>query len=335
VSPPPAPTETIYGVARAERLQTIELRSPRLTATFVPGAAMLCSSLRYEGAELLAQRGGVRAYAERGATMGIPLLYPWANRLAGAGYPLPDGGAVELPHRTPPLKFDANGLPIHGVLPSCLAWELLEADAREGAGERESRGERRAGVAAGEGLRARLRWEGAELLAIFPFAHTLELRARVAGAELTIETSVHAGADAAVPLAFGFHPYLTIPGSDRRTWEVELPVRERLLLDERMIPAGASEPFDRRRFALGDSGWDDGFAGLIQPAVFSVAGAERRIELQFLEGYSHAQVYSPAGESFICFEPMTAPTNALRSGEGLRFVEPGASFRASFRIAVR
>jgi galactose mutarotase-like enzyme len=151
---------------------------------------------------------------------------------------------------------------------------------------------------------------------------------------LAIETSVHAGADAAVPLAFGFHPYLTIPGSDRRAWEVELPVRERLLLDERMIPTGASEPFDGRRFALGDGGWDDGFAGLDEPAVFSVAGAERRIELQFVEGYSHAQVYSPAGESFICFEPMTAPTNALRSGEGLRFVEPGTSFRASFRIAV-
>jgi hypothetical protein len=26
-------------------------------------------------------------------------------------------------------------------------------------------------------------------------------------------------------------------------------------------------------------------------------------------------------------EPMTAPTNALRSGRGLRLVEPGATFR--------
>jgi hypothetical protein len=31
---------------------------------------------------------------------------------------------------------------------------------------------------------------------------------------------------------------------------------------------------------------------------------------------------------------MTAPTNALRSGDGLRRVAPGAAFTAVFRIAV-
>jgi aldose 1-epimerase len=306
-------------------LQTVSIASPQWRASFVPGAGMLCASLRHEGAELLAQRGGVQAYAERGATMGIPLLYPWANRLAGDSYPAP-GGAVELPHTTPPLKFDANGLPIHGVLPSCLGWELL--DALDGAGP--------AGGAGGcDRVRARLRWEQPELLEVFPFAHTLELDARVAGSELVVETSVHAGPDAAVPLAFGFHPYLTIPGSDRRAWEVELPMRERLLLDERMIPTGASEPFTRRRFVLGDGGWDDAFASPIEPAVFSVSGGGRRIELEFLDGYSYAQVFSPTDEQFICFEPMAAPTNALRSGDGLRTVEPGGTFSASFRIAVR
>ncbi len=309
-----ARTETIQRVARAGNLQSIEISSPQLTATFVPGAGMLCSSLRHEGAELLAQRGGVRAYAEHGSTMGIPLLYPWANRLAGERYPV-DGGEVELPRSSPPLKFDVNGLPLHGVLPSCLNWELL--DNAQGA------------------LRARLRWDAPELLAVFPFAHTLELRARVAGAELAIETHVHADSDVAVPIAFGFHPYLTIAGSDRRAWEIELPARERLLLDARMIPTGASEPFARRRFVLGDGGWDDAFADLIEPPVFSLADGARQIELRFLDGYSYAQVYSPAGEDFICFEPMTAPTNALRSGDGLRFAKRGETFRAAFAIAVR
>jgi aldose 1-epimerase len=294
--------------------RTVAISSPELQATFVPGAAMLCSSLRHDGDELLAQRGGVRAYAEHGSTMGIPLLYPWANRLADDSYPA-RGSEIELPHSTPPLKFDGNGLPIHGVLPSCLDWELLDT--------------------ARDALRARLRWEADALLEVFPFAHTLELHARVTGAELVIETSVHADGGVAVPIAFGFHPYLTIAGSDRRTREVQLPVRERLLLDERMIPTGAREPFERRHFVLGDGGWDDAFAGLIEPSIFSVSGAGRRIELQFLDGYSYAQVYSPAGESFICFEPMTAPANALRSGDGLRSVESGGVFRAAFRISVR
>ena len=47
---------------------------------------MVCSSLRHRGEELLAQNTGVSAYAEHGKTMGIPLLYPWANRLAGFDY---------------------------------------------------------------------------------------------------------------------------------------------------------------------------------------------------------------------------------------------------------
>jgi galactose mutarotase-like enzyme len=320
-------------MARAERFETVTIASSELQATFVPGAGMLCSSLRHAGDELLAQRGGVSAYAERGATMGIPLLYPWANRLAGDSYPA-RGGEVELPRSTPPLKFDANGLPLHGALPSCLDWELIDDGTRRsrgrGGGGRE-RGER----ADGAELHARLRWEGDELLEIFPFAHTLELRARVAGAELVIETRVHADSGVAVPVAFGFHPYLTIPGSERRAWEIELPVRERLLLDAVMIPTGASEPFERRRFVLGESGWDDAFAGLIEPPVFAVSGAGRRIELELLDGYTHAQLYSPPGESFICFEPMTAPANALRSGDGLRHVEPGETFRAAFAIAVR
>ena len=69
-------------------------------------------------------------------------------------------------------------------------------------------------------------------------------------------------------------------------------------------------------------------------AVFAVEGGGRRVEVAFEEGYPVAQVYAPAGEDFICFEPMTAPTNALVSGDGLRRINPGAEFGARFSIAV-
>ena len=56
--------------------------------------------------------------------------------------------------------------------------------------------------------------------------------------------------------------------------------------------------------------------------------------MTFLSGYPAAQVFSPRGAQFVCFEPMTAPANALRSGDGLRRVAPGAAFTAVFRIDV-
>ena len=78
---------------------TLRDEQAQLEATFLPGAGMLCSSLRHRGEELLAQNRGVEAYVERGKTMGIPLLYPWANRLAAFDYTVA-GHSVAVPHDT-------------------------------------------------------------------------------------------------------------------------------------------------------------------------------------------------------------------------------------------
>ncbi len=294
-----------------------------LRATFVPRAGMVCCSLRDRGAELLAQRNGVRAYAERASTMGIPLLYPWANRLGGLDYAGPHG-TVALRGDDRLLKLDGNGLPIHGALPGALPWELLDAGADGGAEE----------------LRARLRWERDDLLAIFPWRHEVRLRASVVGATLSIETTVRAGEDspagaAALPISFGFHPYLSLPDHDRASWEVTLPVSRRLELGETMIPTGASEPFERRRFVLGDSVWDDAFTGLTAPPVFALRGRDAGVDLDLIDGYSWAQLYAPSASEFVCFEPMTAPTDALRSGEALPRVGPRETYRAAFALSLR
>ena len=46
-----------------------------------------------------------------------------------------------------------------------------------------------------------------------------------------------------------------------------------------------------------------------------------------------AGIRAAAGQ-FICFEPMTAPANALRSGMGLRVLAPGERYRARFGVRV-
>ena len=93
---------------------TCRIAAPGFAAVFVPELAMVTCSLEHEGVELLAQNSGLEAYRERGSTFGIPLLHPWANRLAR---PLP---ASDLVHR------DAHGVPMHGVLPRVLPFTVTD-----------------------------------------------------------------------------------------------------------------------------------------------------------------------------------------------------------------
>ena len=102
-----------------------------------------------------------------------------------------------------------------------------------------------------------------------------------------------------------------------------------------MIPTGARESVSPGALRLGDKSWDDPFVTLAPPAHFIVSSRVRTIAIDFLEGYGYAQVYSPSDAGFVCVEPMTAPTNALASGEGLTVVRAGSGYRASFRLGVK
>ena len=283
---------------------TAVLTAGSACAEFVPELGMVCASVREGERELLDQRRGLEPYRERGKTMGIPLLYPWANRLSRRNFELA-GRPVRLPEPGTTIGIDEHGLPIHGAMARLMRWE---ASAR------------------GSGLEARLQWRSPELLAILPFAHSVHYRARLEpGPELAIEVTVHADAGDPVPVAFGLHPYLRLPPAAA---EIELPECDRLGLDRQGLPDGTRAVFGPGRFAL-DRAWDEALALAGGPARFAAPG----FEVSFETGFGYGQVFSPDGADFVCFEPMTAPANALISGDGLRVLAPGQDLRASFRIA--
>lgn len=294
-----------------EGYPALTLRSGDLAATFVPQLGMIGASLEHRGEELLGQRNGLPAYEARGSTMGIPLLHPWANRLSGLRYEAA-GQSVPIDPDNPLIRLDPNGLPIHGLLAANPYWQV---EALEGA---------RLNAALDFGAQP-------ELLEAFPFPHVLRIGVSLGELGLTIETTIDANQDSPVPVSFGFHPYLTLPGTAREQWHVEIPVEDHLIADEHGIPTGESEPVEIPSGPLGDRTFDDGFNGVTGP--FVLADDNRRITLTFETGYPYAQVYAPEGQPLICFEPMTAPTNALMTGD-LQTLQPGEAFTAAFRIEV-
>ena len=119
---------------------------------------MVCCSLRHRGAELLDRGQGVEAYAQRGKTMGIPLLYPWANRLAGPSLPRRRDHGAPAPRPRATTRPTPTACRSTGRCPGTCAGTLQTGSPAER-------------------LTARLAWNEPELLELFPFEHELVIEA--------------------------------------------------------------------------------------------------------------------------------------------------------------
>jgi galactose mutarotase-like enzyme len=181
-----------------------------------------------------------------------------------------------------------------------------------------------------------------DLMATFPFAHRLAVRWEVLGAGhpegedepvVRVTTTVAPTGTDAVPICFGWHPYLCLPGVPRDDWRLVLPEREHLLLDERFLPTG--EVVEERAEAerLAGRTFDDAYR-LGSDRTLAIEAGDRRTEITFDEGYPCAQVYAPGDAPVVAIEPMAAPAGALATGEH-PWAEPGGAFDATFTVRVR
>jgi aldose 1-epimerase len=159
---------------------------------------------------------------------------------------------------------------------------------------------------------------------------------------LQVETRVENLSSEPMPISLGFHPYFRIDDSPRDAWKVRLPARDKFVLNERLIPTGETKPNPYSNpQTLAGIALDDVFGGLNRDADgwarFRVEGAQQSVTVEYGPAYPIAVVYSPKGQSFVCFEPMSAPTNAFNAAhdgwyKDLPVVAPGATWEGSFRI---
>ncbi len=330
-------------------------------------AGCVATSWQVRGQEMLALPLALAEFVKSKKTGGIPLLYPYANRLRTDHF-MAAGKAVDL-SRDANLKRDANGFPMHGLLIRWPDWVMSQPALDE--------------------LQASIVWgEHAELFAAYPFAHTLRVRWKlgqgknenenqIAGqgqnknadqgvnpqanpsadqsalaSTLTVTTIIEADKGEDVPVSFGWHPYLVL--HDRANAQLQLPARRAVALAQNGLPISTdnSAPWlptckqsalaplddlfqlDMRGASgaeLGNSFGELKSSTQVEPTAAIIA-QQQRIEMKFLSGYSFMQIYSPAGANFVCFEPMTATISGLCDGAAV--VKAGDTFTAVFEIRV-
>jgi len=258
---------------------------------------------------------------------GVPFLAPWANRLDQDAY-YANGKKYRLNPDLANFRRDANQKPIHGLLGFSPLWRVIELRADD----------------RGAWVTSRIEfWKYPDLMAQFPFAHTIEMTYRLVDGVLEVATSLLNQSTEPMPVGIGYHPFFQVHDAPRDEWTVHVAARERLTLSPQLIPTGErtpvqfSEPLTLKNVQL-----DDVFSNLIPGAdgrpQFSVQGKKEKVTVTYGPKYTVAVVYAPPGKGFICFEPMTGITNAFNLAHAgvykeLQSVPPGGQWRESFWIS--
>ena len=300
-------------VSTIEGVAGLTLSAGPTTFSVLPEVGMVGASLTHHGRAYLDFHGGTDA-VRNGHTSGLPLLAPWANRLAASSYRV---GTRTIDLSDVQVHRDGNGLPIHGVMVGRSGWQLVSVKGQPGSASMVARFDATSDES---------------VMAAFPFPHELVVGFTVTPGRLMVSTTLSATGRRAVPVSFGWHPYFRIPDSERSRVRLGIPARHRLVLDERGVPTGEEHAEAASILRLGDMEFDNAYR-LGRDRQLLLASGRRRLTVVFDGKYPFAQVYSPRGSDFVALEPMTASTNALCEGT-TPMVAPGERFTARFVISL-
>ena len=206
----------------------------------------------------------------------------------------------------------------------------------------------------------------------YPWTVDLHVLYDLSADGLTVTVTASNMSDSPAPYAQGAHPYLVVADAraDERVddwadhwvddwvdhWDLRMPADTRLLTNDRKLPVGR-QPVDDTAYdfriarPIGDLQLDDAFTDLHR-------GDDGRVEVELRnprtgaavvlwmdDAHNWVQIYSgddlkPAqARRSLAIEPMTAPANAFRTGEGLVVLGPAGSdsdeHSSSWGIGVR
>jgi aldose 1-epimerase len=252
------------------------------------------------------------------ARNGIPILFPYPNRVRDATYQF-RGKTYRLPVGLAPNA-------IHGFALDA-PWDVIEEKADE----------------SGASLTGHYQISQAtpKRLMDWPTDAVLQVRYKLAGRTLTMTVTVNNPTAHDLPYGFGIHPYFRLPlapGGDPEKTQVILPASKEWVLDQ-FLPTGERRAVDarvdfrkgqpRKGLKLDDVLTDLAFEGDRCVCRLVDQNLKAEFRLSFDRNFRELVVYTPPREDdVISLEPYTQTTDAINLASkgvdgGLRTLEHG------------
>lgn len=289
-------------------MNTVEIRDPRSgsSAHIAVDIGFNCYAFRSMiaadvGIDVLEPADDFPQGAHRPSGRGIPILFPFPNRIAQGRFEW-DGKSYHIPADR--AGHDPNGNAIHGF---CLdrPWRVVDK------GESHVTGQFRLSV------------DAPDRRSLWPADFLIEIRYEVKDASLRAEIAIANPSDQPLPWGLGTHPYFRLPLSLESQAEqclIECPCSEAWELID-CLPTGRRVPVDERTDLregeyYGLAKFDDVLTGLPSgQREQSMSVWDEPAGLRLVQRcdslFREIVVYTPPGRSAVCLEPYTCVTNAI------------------------
>jgi galactose mutarotase-like enzyme len=160
----------------------------------------------------------------------------------------------------------------------------------------------------------------------YPWAFELEYTYSLRGASITIDQRIRNGGDQRMPFGAGLHPYFNVPEAEKASVRIEtLATMAFDNVERKEIPfIGFDLTQKEVDLHLKDHGSTTG----------TMEWGGRKVTITCSAEMTRWVIWTLAGWDFVCLEPWTCPGDALNTGEGLIWLEPGEKRELSTRIEV-
>ena len=315
-----------------QRLVALADDEAETQAILVPGLGFACIAFHVATGSsiwsVLSEPPDHEALLTRTTRYGIPILFPWPNRIRDGRFTF-DSREYRMP-LAPTVPHASHGLVRD------RPWTVEEASV-------DARGAFcRASIALGDSPAD-----------AWPFPCRLTVEYRLNGRTLSLLAETVNLGTSTMPMGFGIHPWFNVPfgpSGARSDVELSVPADAFWALDDSFCTTGEIRPvsdgFDARAGRpLGHRFVDDVYTGLALDGGWFTAEVRdpangRSIAVRSDTSFREHVVYAPLNRSVICLEPYTCATDAFNLAArgldaGMILLEPGRSWRGALEIRAR